>query len=305
MARYAVGPYNERDLPGILALLVAAKNAGTVDLELRSSVLRVVLRDPRFDAQRLTLLVRDERGLVGFGILWRGRYLGFVVHPRTRGVIERAILDWASSAVAEARSAGSDAPLWALCRSDDTTTRAILEAAGYTLADEELRMTRNLRDPIMEAPTPPGFTIRALRGADELPAWIALYEETFGRGSATVARREATMRDGDYLAELDLVAVDASGAMAAMCTCSVAGYEAAHCRAREGKLGPIAVDARFRRRGLGRAIVTCGMRLLRGRGLDHAVLDTDIGNHSAHGFYASLGFRADYTACWYAAPGSG
>ena len=69
-----VRPYSgEQDLPAIFDLLVAAKDAGTVDLELRSTSLRVVLRDTAFDTERFTLLIEREDRLVAFGILWRGR----------------------------------------------------------------------------------------------------------------------------------------------------------------------------------------------------------------------------------------
>lgn len=288
-------PYaGQHDLLPLFDVLVAAKDAGIVDLELRSTTLRHVLSDPTFEHHN-TLLIEDDSRLIGFGILMQGRYLEMLVHPDQRGRIEDRILDWAGTAAAKQ-------PWFVLCRSDDTLWREMFEDRGFRLNDEELRMRRALHLPIDPPHLPSGFAIRPLRGEAELPAWIASYESAFGSGHGTIQRRLAFLRDPDYDPELDLIATAPDGALAALCACAVEGYEARHCRVREGKLGPVAVAEPFRRHGLGRAVVSTALQLLRDRGLDVAVLDTDMENPPAHELYAALGFRRDYTACWYASP---
>jgi ribosomal protein S18 acetylase RimI-like enzyme len=287
----------DTDFPALFDLLIAAKDGGAVDLELRSTSLRLVLNDPGFDSDRLTLTVASAGRLEAFGILWRGRYLGMLVHPLSRGQLEAVILDWSFGAT-QAHHTPAVVPL---CRSDDAHTRAIYERRGLALVDDELRMRRPLAQSIPAVDCPAGFHIRGLDGESELPAWISLYEAAFGPGSSTVQRRAAFMRDPDYVPEADLIALDGHGRLAAMCQCTLSEVETTRCRIREGKLGPIAVAEPYRRHGLGRAIVTHALELLRDRGLDVAILDTDTDNVAAHQFYESLGFVRDYSACWYGA----
>jgi len=293
---FALRPFNdENDLSSIFALLARVKDAGYLDIELRSDNLRVILSDPALE-RGWTALLEDQGRLAGFGILWRGHHLGFCVAPVWRGAAELPLLTWALGRVAmEGGSA-----LFALCRSDDPATRALVESAGFTLHDEELRMRRPLDEPIDEPVVPPGFAIRPLAGFTELPAWIELYDAIFGPGRAPSQRRAATMRDQDYNAALDLVAVDANERLVAMCWTSIAGYEATHCGTIEGRMGPTAVAENYRRIGLGRAIVLSGLRALREHGAQVAMLETDMDNVAAQRVYGAAGYRRGHTACWYA-----
>jgi mycothiol synthase len=164
-----------------------------------------------------------------------------------------------------------------------------------------LHLGRALDELMAEPEVPAGFTIRPLAGAREVQVWNDLYREAFGPSHATLlSRHEAIMGDSDYDPALDLVAVNAEGHLAAMCYCAIPSVEAASAARKEGRTEPISVSARYRGRGLGRAIVLRALHLLRERGMERAVLTTEVGNHIAHHLYASLGYRLLYTARWYA-----
>jgi GNAT superfamily N-acetyltransferase len=98
---------------------------------------------------------------------------------------------------------------------------------------------------------------------------------------------------------LDLVAVDARGDLAGLCTCTIASAEAAREMLIEGRTEPVMVREPYRGIGLGRALVLSGLHLLRTHGADIAALTTEVDNIVAHRFYASLGYQHLYDACWY------
>lgn len=295
-------PYGgDIDFPRLIDLLVTCQAAGYADMGFRSIELRIALANPTFDVPRFTRLWKDADGeLLAFAILWQGRYLGMLVAPGARGEMEDQVLEWAAGQIRAAEGApAGQRQLYALCRDDDDLSQAHYIRAGFVLDEEELRMARRL-DEVLPAPAvPPGFAIRPLAGQDELEAWLALYEEAFGPRLAAIRRWRAIRQDPDHDSALDLVAVDQRGELAAMCYCSIASAEATRSAVKEGRTEPIAVRERYRRLGLGRAIVLTGLRLLRERGMQVAALTTEPDNFPAHRLYESLGYRTIYRAQWY------
>lgn len=283
------------DLSRIIELLLACAAAGQVDMELRSTEVRLTLDNPSFDRERHTLLLEEQGRPVAFALLWQGRYLGMLVHPAARGSLEDEILDWSEARL----RADSVATAIALCRSDDALTRSIYERRGYALGEEELRMGRRLDEAIPVPSFPAGFALRPLDARRELDDWLALYAEAFGPSEAPLRKWRAFRADPDYDNTLDLVAVDPDGRLAAACTCSISTAELAAIRPREGRTEPVMVRADCRGIGLGRAVVLAGLAALRARGIELATLTTEADNAVAHRLYESLGYRLLYTACWY------
>ncbi len=300
-ARPCSGP---ADLTGIFGLLLACQRHGYAEAELRSIELRVLLNNPAFNVERLTLLFEDGKSLpAAFAMLWQGRFVGMLVRPDQRGRLEEPILEWAAThARASDWPNGLQPRLTALCRDDDALSREIFERLGFSLEDLELRMVRDLHDPIPDSVFPQGFTLRTLDPATELKDWLRLYSNEIGNRPAILERWRRTRDDQDYDQSLDLVAVDQAGKLAAMCYCSIPSIETASSEVKEGRTEPIAVAEPYRRRGLGRAMVLSGLKLLKERGMDQALLTTESDNLPAHRLYDSLGYRVAYNACWYAKP---
>jgi ribosomal protein S18 acetylase RimI-like enzyme len=272
------------DLPRVVELLLECAAAGYVDMELRSIELRTLLRSPQLDRRR-TLLIEDDTGsLLAFAILWQGRYLGMLVHPRARGALETRVIGWAATRMRELAGPTPAPDLWALCRSDDELLRRVYQRGGFELVDTELQ-------------------IRPLDPQRDLDEWLALYAGALGNRPAPLEKWRAYRDDPDYDRELDLVAIGPDGGIAAMCTCTIALAEARRLPVREGRTEPVAVRATDRGLGLGRAIVLAGLHLLRDRGMDVARLTTEPDSEVAHRLYASLGYRHIYEAHWYARDG--
>ena len=178
-ARPCSGP---ADLAGIIELLLACQLHGYAEAELRSIELRVFLNNPALDVNRLTLLLEDGEPLpAAFAVLWQGRYLGMLVRPDQRGRLETRVIEWA---VEQARASdwpsGRQPTLTALCRDDDALSREIYESIGFSLRDLELRMVRDLHEPIPEPTFPEGFTLRTLDSTTELKDWLRLYSNEIG-----------------------------------------------------------------------------------------------------------------------------
>ncbi len=289
-------PYSgPADLPRIFGLLLACQRSGTADAEFRSIELRILLTNPNFDADRLTLLLEDDADrLVAFAVLWQGKSLGMLIWPDQRGIVEDQVIDWA-----EDRVAGMAPQLVALCRDDDRPTRNLLERHGFRLDEFELRMVRDLHQPIPEPVFPEGFKLRTLDSVRELDDWLDLYRDTIGDRPAILQRWRRARADPDYDPLLDLIAVDEAGNLAAMCYCSIPLVETTRGHVNEGRTEPIAVAAQYRRQGLGRAMVLSGLQLLRLRGMDQALLTTEVDNLPAHRLYESLGYQLAYRGCWY------
>ncbi len=300
-ARPCTGP---ADLAGIFELLFACQSHGYAEAELRSIELRVLFNNPAFDVDRLTLLYEDGDPLpAAFAVLWQGRYLGMLVRPDQRGRLETRVIEWAvERARASNWPSGVQPRLTALCRDDDALSREIYESVGFSLVDLELRMIRDLHQPIPQPQFPERFTLRTLDPATELKHWLRLYSNEIGDRPAILERWRRTRDDQDYDPSLDLVAVDESGDLAAMCYCSIPSFETERGMVKEGRTEPIAVVEPYRRCGLGRAMVLSGLHLLKARGMDQALLTTESDNVPAHRLYESLGYRLAYNACWYVKP---
>lgn len=284
----------------VLQLLLECAAAGYLDMEFRSMELRTMLGDPAFDTRRTRLCVGDNGDALGFAILWAGRYLGMLVHPDERGNLEPELLEWAAGHVRESspRTAGPF-HLQVLCRSDDAFGRDLLEGAGFALMEVEWRMGRPLDEPIPDATVPDGLTIRPLSGERELDEWLELYRESFPANAAHLLRWRRLRADRDWLPALDLVAVDSSGCLVGACACTIASAEASYLPVREGRTEPVMVRGEYQGRGVGRALVLTGLRLLREHGAGVAMLTTESDNDGAHRFYTRLGYQHVYDACWY------
>lgn len=265
-------------------------------MELRSIELALSLNADGFDRARQSRVIHDDSGaFLAFGILWRGRYLGFLARSRGRRPLIADLLTWASA------EADDGSPV-VLTRSDDTECIALLHERGYSVQDTEMRMRHSLDSVLPDATIPDGFEVRPLDPQRELDAWLALYSAAIGDRPPALRKWAAYRAAPEYLRDIDLVAIDQRGNLAGACTCTVAPIEVDRCGVPEGRTEPVMVDERHRGIGLGRALVASGLHALARHGLRTAALTTEPENVAAHRFYETLGYRHVYDAQWYARP---
>ena len=291
----------------MIDLLAVSRAPDRQDEHPSPSSLREMLSVPAYRAGVRLWRDADAR-LVGYALV-DVRYcnLYWEIDPAARSLgLEDEIIGWASQYLPQGRRAMNlstdELTLDASCRSDDERV-AVLEAHGFDLLPERsLHLVRRLAEPIPAPSLPAGLFIRPVAGEQEVEALVALHRAAFGTQNLSIEDRLSWMRTPDYDPELDLVAVAPDGRLAAYCFCGISREDNARTGRNEGFTDPIATHPDFQRRGLARALLLAGMRLLRDRGMDWAVLGTLSDNTAMQATAAAAGFQVAWQRLWYARP---
>ena len=109
--------------------------------------------------------------------------------------------------------------------------------------------------------------------------------DSFGDSTLTADTWRLVQRLPQYQPELDLIAAAPDGTGASACT---VWYDAA---TKCGEFEAVGTSKAHRRRGVGRAVITEGLRRLHGLGATTAVVQTQITNAPAIALYQSCGFE--------------
>ena len=161
-------------------------------------------------------------------------------------------------------------------------------------------MSRSLNLPIPEPQLPPGFIIRPMGGEVEIDAYVALHRAAFGTEIMTVEYRRTIISAPDYIPELDLVAVAPDGDLAAFCVCQIFPDDSPRAGGlKEGWTDPLGTHPAYQRLGLATALLLTGMRLLKARGMDTAILGTSSSNLAMQHTARSVGYQDASNTLWY------
>jgi ribosomal protein S18 acetylase RimI-like enzyme len=211
------------------------------------------------------------------------------VHPALRTVeLEEEMLDVAEKELAVTTSAGSRRlVVWA--PAGDKLRQDILQRRDYTRGNwPEHQWRCNLEALIPDVPLPQGYTIRSLGDGLELLERCYASGLGFHDGDIRVAvenRADPTWYRNIqtaplYRRDLDLVAAAPDGAIAAFCTIWFDDVT------RSAVFEPVATVPAHQRRGLGKALLTEGLRRLQRMGATLAF----VGGYSteANGLYQSV-----------------
>lgn len=222
------------------------------------------------------------------------------VDPRWKTrALEEEMLDVAEERLAEIKPDGSRALIvWS--PAVDTLRQELLASRGYRQGDwPEHQWRRELAEPIPDAPPAAGYTIRPLGDGLELLERCYASGLGFHEGDIRVAvdnRDDPTWYRNIqtaplYRRDLDLVAVAPDGSIAAFCTIWFDDVTRSAC------FEPVATVPAHQRRGLGRALLTEGLRRLQRMGATTAF----VGGYSegANGLYRSvMGDEHDLDEPW-------
>jgi ribosomal protein S18 acetylase RimI-like enzyme len=290
------------DLEPLIDLLLLCRTSADLDPwpPIREIRWRLCSTTPAILAD--TRIWEDSTGAVqAFASLWDGEILLCCVHPRAQSDDQlEQMLAWAQArAQQHGARYGELAMLCVPLRDTNARDGDLLERRGFTLeAWSTLRMARSLHTPIQAPAIPEGFTIRHLAGTCELAAIVELHQAAFSTTSAG-DERLVLMQDSAYLPDLDLVAIAPDGTFAAFCICSIGAEEARRQSDQQGWVELIGTHPRFRRRGLGQALLLTGLQRLRLHGVDTALLGTTSWNTPAQQLYEMSGFRTIDQLRWY------
>jgi GNAT superfamily N-acetyltransferase len=216
------------------------------------------------------------------------------VHPAFRSTeLEVEMLAVAETQFPTTRpDASQRLALWV--QENDVTRRDLLVRRNYARGEHpEFQRRRPLTLPIPDFPAAPGYAIRSLGDEAELPArswisWRAFHRDEPDEKYEGWEWYRNVQRAPLYRRDLDLVAVAADGELAAFCTVWFDDVT------RTAAFEPVGTHPAHQRKGLGRAIMTEGLRRAARLG---ATLAT-VGSYStaASALYAAVGFT-EYDLC--------
>jgi len=171
----------------------------------------------------------------------------------------------------------------------DSQLVAHLESRGFARSDDHiLYMQRPLDQPVSEPPLPPGYCLRRVAGEHEVEQRAIVSHAAFESTKPFERYTQGTLRfirSSVYTPDLDVVAVAPDGQFAEFCICWMDEAN------QVGHLEPVGTHPRFRRKGLGAAVVSEGLQRMKARGMTAAGVCVESGNRPAQRLYESVGFR--------------
>jgi GNAT superfamily N-acetyltransferase len=224
---------------------------------------------------------RDAQGsITGFAWLEQPDSVVLQIRPdlRGQGALESAMVDWAIRNQ-------SQPMLWTRAFESDTATRAWLEAHGFERDPRTMILhRRDMADAIPDDETLPNFEVRHVQ-AHERQERVAAHRDAFEPSKFSLEKYELARNAPGYDPELDIVAVNGNGTIAAYC---IAWYDEAN---RIGYFEPVGTRKAFQGRGLGRRVLHEALRRLRQQGAREAIVATNADNPPARALYHAVGFR--------------
>jgi mycothiol synthase len=255
------------------------------------------------DKRAVHLLARHEKELVGYAHVdttdpVEGAAAELVVHPlhRRRG-LGRALVTEAMAVADEA----TDRPpgrlrLWA--HGDHPSATALAMRLGFDRWRVLFQLRRSLFAPVPEPVLPDGVSIRPfVPGADD-EAWVALNAAAFAdhpdQGRWTIEDLRIRIKEPWFDPAGFLLAQKNGGELVGFHWTKIHGAvrreSDTHAHDPLGEVYVLGVSPAAAGTGLGTALTLAGLRHLRGRGLDQAMLYVDETNTRAVALYSRLGF---------------
>ena len=267
----------------------------------RSSKSRIVDFDELISLStiRSTLRIWKESGtILGFACVDDFNNLWFDTVPEYTHLEELndEIIKWGVACIRDrGLIAGDRSTLDSSCSAEDADRINVLSNHGFLRQEvRTLRYSRSLAEKIVHYPLPAGFSIRHVRGRDEVDDLVALHRAAFGTENMSIEWRLAMMNGPHYMRELDLVAVAPDGELAAFCVC---GLEDPACGI--GYTDPIGTHPHYRRIGLAKAIVSAGLLALETAGANTVELGTSSENIAMQCLAPELGFVCVSEKLWF------
>jgi mycothiol synthase len=247
------------------------------------------------DQPAVHLMVREPDGtLVGYAHVdttdeVEGAAAELVVDPlRRRRGLGRAL-------VAAAIAAAPDARLRLWAHGDHPSAGALALRLGFERARVLFQMRRSLFAPLPDLRLPDGVSIRAFRPREDDEEWVRVNARAFAdhpdQGKWTIRDLRIRMSEPWFDPAGFLIAVsDPTGEMLGFHWTKVHGSASEHQHDPIGEVYVLGVDPSAQGRGLGGALTVAGLRHLRSRGIDQAMLYVDESNTAAVALYTRFGF---------------
>lgn len=298
-------PYRPEDLPAVLAFVgecyACTGGCGYLHPGDVTHFMSNGMRGRDLD-RHIALYESPDGQLQAVILIHPGRPAAFdlMVAPDQRsGDLERELVVWVERATAEVVGASGEAleTIGSEVADCDTVRRDLLLSLGYAPdGDPYLVSTaRSLDEPIPDVALPDGFSIRSVAGEHEVELVAAVHDNAF-RPKWAGGHYLSVMRTPGYEIDRELVVVAPDGRFAAYLIYWLDPIS------RSGLFEPVGCHADFRQRGLTKALMYEGMRRMRARGMQTAIVLHHSNNPASTALYHSAGFRPTFAITDYRKP---
>ncbi len=290
-------PYrDERDLSAMLDVLVRGRQANNGSYYIHPGDLKWWLYYPPLEGSYWEHIYlwddpQQPGRCLGWALISPG-WVGFDVYtqPELRGrELAQAMYTWAEEQamhIAHEKGKPTIYMLWGL-HTDDILEKHFRQR-GYCLRRGYIHLTRELDGSIQVANLPEGFIVRGCHGEAEVTARARSQYGAFGSHAAFAdyeQRFRNFIRSPVYDRDLDVVAVAKDGQVGAFCIIWTDPIN------KVGLFEPVGTHPDFQRKGLGRAVMLEGLKRLKERGMQSAIVSTNEDNQAGIKLYEAVGFR--------------
>jgi ribosomal protein S18 acetylase RimI-like enzyme len=245
-----------------------------------------------------TRIWKQNNQIVGFAFVDEFNNLWFETETEFALLdeLETEIVQWGVICIKRHNAeTGTDNTLDGTCSANDSHRSSLLRKHGFLLEEvRSLHYSRPLSQRIIEYPLPLGFSIRCVKGKDEVEQLVALHRAAFGTDNMTIEYRIAMMDTPQYVREMDLVAVTPNDELSAFCVCGFDDPDKS-----VGYTDPIGTHPSYQRMGLGKALVSAGLIALKKAGANTVRLGTSSKNIAMQELADDLGFICVSEKLWF------
>ncbi len=297
--------HGESDYPFIISVIEGSKGADQVEIAATvQDVARAYKHLVNCNPYEDIVFAEVHNSVIGYARVWwqeepddtRSYFVFIPLLPEWRGKgIRRALLRYSENRLREIASHHSvSGSRFFEARAEDTEIhwQELLKSEGYTPARYFFRMIRSLDRDIPEVPLPEGIEVRAVSN-DYWKVWRAAQEafgDTFGASEVSDERFEEWMENPTFSPELWVVAWDKQE-VTGMVLSFIDEKENKEYGRNQGVMKLVAVRRPYRGRGLARALLGRGLRILKECGMSEVMLSVDTEGTGTLRLYESMGFK--------------
>ena len=246
--------------------------------------------------KNIRLWLDENEKLAGFAWFFPPKICEMQLHPHTQNTkLEPEMIAWVEEKARDSNQSVTDTTTLMICVHESDRTRiALLEAQSFVHDEFYLvHTTRSLHIPIDEPILSDGFVVRHIQGKSELENRIGAARESFERSRMTVESYSCLRKAPGFIPELDLIAIAPDGACAAF---AIGWIDPVN---KIGYFEPVGTRRSFQRQGLGKAVLSEGLKRMRALGAEQAVVLHAGSNPAAQRLYESVGFRPVHKFFYY------
>jgi len=235
----------------------------------------------------------DDDRPIGWAYVDDFRNLRWELEQPYAQTVGAEMVAWGEDCIHKKLAAGESSTLDASCREDYQERLDFLNKHGFRQTEIfSVHMKRDFSKPVPEPDLPNGYLIRPVKGVEEAEAIAAAHRAAFDSDYMTTENRLIIMNSSEYDPTLDLVVIAPDGTIAGYCTCSTDSSG-------EGQTDPIAVHPSHQRKGLSKALLLKGLKLLKERGMKSVHFTTSGDNISMQKSGESAGFFLESRTLWF------